>query len=33
MEMNNLSNIIDGRGQEELAEIAPDDADDEARGE
>jgi hypothetical protein len=31
VEMNNLSNIIDGRGQEELAPIVdePDDGDDE----
>jgi type I restriction enzyme M protein len=28
VEMNNLSNIIDGRGQEELVEIAEDEADD-----
>jgi type I restriction enzyme M protein len=28
-EMNNLSNIIDGRGQEELAEVVDDDAGDE----
>lgn len=32
-EMNNLSNIIDGRGQEELAEIVPDDTDEDNGGE
>ena len=32
VEMNNLSNIIDGRGQEELAEIMEDEADDDTSG-
>src|SRR5262249_5675092 len=32
MEMNNLSSIIDGRGQEELVEIVEDDEEDENNG-